>query len=94
MPAHSGNAVYVQTNDADTNGPMTTPSAGATPYGFDFTSTGALIVTEAFGGQIGAAAAPSYALTAPGWAVEADGGLSPIGEFTGVPPTVAGLAAG
>jgi 6-phosphogluconolactonase (cycloisomerase 2 family) len=166
------------------DGPMTIPSAGATPYGFDFTSTGALIVTEAFGGQIGAAAASSYALTAPGrlnpvsgsvadtrsevcwaavtrdgryafvtnfgdgtissyrigedgslalhepvagstrlgekgirdealtpdgrflyavdadaqrlfgWAVEADGGLSPIGEFKGVPATVAGLAAG
>jgi 6-phosphogluconolactonase (cycloisomerase 2 family) len=165
------------------DGPTTIPSAGATPYGFDFTSTGALIVTEAFGGQTGAAAASSYALTAPGrlnpvsgsvadtrsevcwaavtrdgryafvtnfgdgtissyriaedgglalhepvagstrlgakgirdealtpdgrflyaidadaqrlfgWAVEADGGLSPIGEFEGLPETVAGLAA-
>jgi len=35
------------------------PSAGATPYGFDFAGD-ALVVTEAFGGQVGAAAASSY----------------------------------
>jgi 6-phosphogluconolactonase (cycloisomerase 2 family) len=48
------------------DGPTTIPSAGATPYGFDFTATGALIVTEAFGGEVGAAAASSYALASPG----------------------------
>jgi 6-phosphogluconolactonase len=37
------------------------PSAGATPYGFDFTPDGTLVVTEAFGGTVGAAAASSYA---------------------------------
>jgi 6-phosphogluconolactonase (cycloisomerase 2 family) len=37
------------------------PSSGATPYGFDFTRDGTLVVTEAFGGAIGAAAASSYA---------------------------------
>jgi 6-phosphogluconolactonase (cycloisomerase 2 family) len=37
------------------------PSAGATPYGFDFTHDGTLVVTEAFGGTVGAAAASSYA---------------------------------
>ena len=47
-------------------GPTTIPSLGATPYGFDFTAKGAVIVTEAFGGEIGAAAASSYALSAPG----------------------------
>jgi hypothetical protein len=31
------------------------PSAGQTPYGFDFTDGGALIVTEAFGGDNGKA---------------------------------------
>jgi 6-phosphogluconolactonase (cycloisomerase 2 family) len=36
------------------------PSSGATPYGFDFTNDGTLVVTEAFGGTIGAAAASSY----------------------------------
>jgi 6-phosphogluconolactonase (cycloisomerase 2 family) len=36
------------------------PSSGATPYGFDFTNDGTLVVTEAFGGTVGAAAASSY----------------------------------
>jgi 6-phosphogluconolactonase (cycloisomerase 2 family) len=48
------------------DGPTTIPSAGQTPYGFDFTEGGALVVTEAFGGDIGKAAACSYALDAPG----------------------------
>jgi 6-phosphogluconolactonase len=46
-------------------GPSTIPSSGATPYGFDF-ANGAVVVTEAFGGEIGKAAASSYALAAPG----------------------------
>ena len=50
-------------------GPQTIPSSGATPYGFDF-ADGAVIVTEAFGGEKGAAAASSYAL--------ADGRLAPV----------------
>ena len=41
-------------------------SEGPTPYGFEFTSTGALVVTEAAGGQVGAASASSYRLDAPG----------------------------
>jgi 6-phosphogluconolactonase len=40
----------------------TIPSSGKTPYGFDFTRDGAMIVTEAFGGMVGQAAASSYAL--------------------------------
>ncbi len=44
------------------DGPATIPSSGKTPYGFDFTRDGAMIVTEAFGGAIGEAAASSYAL--------------------------------
>ena len=35
------------------------PSAGKTPYGFDFAGE-TLVVTEAFGGAVGAAAASSY----------------------------------
>jgi 6-phosphogluconolactonase len=46
-------------------GPATIPSSGATPYGFDF-ANGSVIVTEAFGGEIGKAAASSYALAEPG----------------------------
>lgn len=44
-------------------GPTTIESSGKTPYGFDFTASGSLIVTEAFGGVVGAAAASSYALS-------------------------------
>jgi 6-phosphogluconolactonase (cycloisomerase 2 family) len=47
-------------------GPTTIPSAGETPYGFDFTDRGALVVTEAFGGDSGKAAASSYAVAEPG----------------------------
>ena len=42
-------------------GPETIPSAGATPYGFDFAGR-SVIVTEAFGGEVGRAAASSYTL--------------------------------
>jgi 6-phosphogluconolactonase len=45
---------------------MTFPSAGTTPYGFDIARNGTLIVTEAFGGEVGAAAASSYALRGAG----------------------------
>jgi 6-phosphogluconolactonase len=41
----------------------TIASSGKTPYGFAFTADGAMIVTEAFGGIVGQAAASSYALT-------------------------------
>jgi 6-phosphogluconolactonase len=41
--------------------PIRHPSSGATPYGFDFTHDGTLVVTEAFGGTVGAAATSSYA---------------------------------
>jgi 6-phosphogluconolactonase len=40
-------------------GPQTIAASGATPYGFDF-AAGSLVVTEAFGGEAGAAAASSY----------------------------------
>ena len=47
-------------------GPRTIEASGQTPYGFGFAANGSLIVTEAFGGEIGAAAASSYALTDAG----------------------------
>jgi 6-phosphogluconolactonase len=40
--------------------PTRQASSGATPYGFDFARDGTLVVTEAFGGAVGAAAASSY----------------------------------
>lgn len=175
-------STYAIGADGLAEGPSTIASAGVTPYGFDFAG-GTLVVTEAFGGEAGAAAASSYRLeqgsvqpvsgsvrntrsevcwaTASkdgrfvyvtnfgdgtisryaaradgtldledpvaattvegekgvrdeclssdgrflyaldadaqrvfGWAVEDDGTLSPVGSFDGLPPTVAGLAAG
>jgi 6-phosphogluconolactonase len=61
------NAISTYTIDelGRADGPQTIASSGATPYGFGF-AEGAVIVTEAFGGEIGAAAASSYALTEPG----------------------------
>jgi 6-phosphogluconolactonase len=40
--------------------PAVHPSTGRTPYGFDFTRDGTLIVTEAAGAQMGAASVSSY----------------------------------
>jgi 6-phosphogluconolactonase len=47
-------------------GPTTIKSAGQTPYGFGLTKDGSLIVSEAFGGAAGAAAASSYAVSGAG----------------------------
>jgi 6-phosphogluconolactonase len=44
------------------------PSSGRTPYGFDFAGD-TLVVTEAFGGTVGAAAASSY---------HVNGGIEPV----------------
>jgi 6-phosphogluconolactonase len=58
-------STYAVSDDGLATGPTTIKSSGKTPYGFDFTADGALIVTEAFGGAVGAAAASSYSLTSP-----------------------------
>ena len=47
-------------------GPTTIKSSGQTPYGFGLTQDGSLIVSEAFGGATGAAAASSYAVSGTG----------------------------
>jgi 6-phosphogluconolactonase len=44
---------------------VTHRSSGATPYGFDVTSEGVVVVTEAAGAQIGKASASSYKLDGP-----------------------------
>ena len=61
------NSISAFTVDAHgyADGPETIPSSGATPYGFDF-ANGSVVVTEAFGGEVGKAAASSYSLAAPG----------------------------
>jgi 6-phosphogluconolactonase (cycloisomerase 2 family) len=61
-------SISTYTVDAEglATGPATIAASGKTPYGFDFTPGGEVIVTEAFGGNVGEAAASSYSLTAPG----------------------------
>lgn len=44
------------------SGPVINTSEGMTPFGFDFTPRGDLIVSEAFGGAADASAASSYSL--------------------------------
>jgi 6-phosphogluconolactonase len=46
--------------------PREIASSGQTPYGFTFADNESLVVTEAFGAQVGRAAASSYRLTAQG----------------------------
>jgi 6-phosphogluconolactonase len=55
--------------------PQTQPSSGPTPYGFAFTRDGVLVVTEAFGAQMGKAAASSYTLRS--------GRLAPVSQSIG-----------
>jgi 6-phosphogluconolactonase len=45
---------------------VTHRSSGKTPYGFDVTADGVLVVTEAAGAQVGKASASSYKLDGPG----------------------------
>jgi 6-phosphogluconolactonase len=59
---------YVVRDDGTLDGPIAHPSSGTTPYGFAFAGD-VLVVTEAFAGQVGAAAASSYVLK---------GGLAPV----------------
>jgi 6-phosphogluconolactonase len=48
------------------DGRTTIKASGKTPYGIDFSAEGVMIVTEAFGGALGEAAASSYSVTEPG----------------------------
>ena len=57
---------YVLDQRGYAQGPATIKSSGQTPYGFGLTNDGSLIVSEAFGGAIGAAAASSYAVSGAG----------------------------
>ena len=57
---------YVLDQRGYPQGPATIKSSGQTPYGFGLTKDGSLIVSEAFGGAIGAAAASSYAVSGAG----------------------------
>jgi 6-phosphogluconolactonase len=57
---------YVLDQRGYAQGPTTIKSSGQTPYGFGLTKDGSLIVSEAFGGATGAAAASSYAVSGAG----------------------------
>jgi 6-phosphogluconolactonase len=57
---------YVIDQRGYAQGPATIKSSGQTPYGFGLTKDGSLIVSEAFGGATGAAAASSYAVSGGG----------------------------
>jgi 6-phosphogluconolactonase len=55
---------------------VTHRSSGATPYGFDVTADGVVVVTEAVGAQVGKASASSYRL-------DGSAGLSPVSGAVG-----------
>jgi len=57
---------YLIDERGQAQGPATIKSSGQTPYGFALTADGSLIVSEAFGGAAGAAAASSYAVSGAG----------------------------
>jgi 6-phosphogluconolactonase len=61
--------------DGSLGQPVVIASSGPTPYGFAFTSSGTLIVTEAFRAEKGAAAASSYTIR--------DGSLAPATRSLG-----------
>ncbi len=58
----SGNTIslYAVRWAGRTSGPEVIPSAGAVPFGFDFTARGVLVVSEAGGGPSGTSAVSSY----------------------------------
>jgi 6-phosphogluconolactonase len=56
---------YAVGDDGSLGDVVTHPSSGATPYGFDVTADGVLVVTEAAGAKVGKASASSYRLDAP-----------------------------
>jgi 6-phosphogluconolactonase (cycloisomerase 2 family) len=53
-------STYAVDHSGAASGPTTTPSSGATPFGFGFDQKGTLIVSEAFGGAADASAVSSY----------------------------------
>lgn len=54
--------VYVVNQSGTLTGPTVHASNGATPFGFEFSQRGYLVVSEAFGGMPNASATSSYAL--------------------------------
>ncbi len=59
-------STYVVGSNGLATGPIATPSAGATPFGFAFDNSGRLLISEAFGGATDASASSSYRLADDG----------------------------
>jgi 6-phosphogluconolactonase len=57
---------YTVNSDGTVNGPNVNPSAGRTPFGFEFRNDEQLIVSEAFGGVMDSSAVTSYAVNSNG----------------------------
>lgn len=57
---------YAVDQNGVATGPTVTPSSGATPFGFGFTNSGTLVVSEAFGGAANASALSSYGANGSG----------------------------
>ena len=68
-------AVYPVDDTGRLGEPQVQPSSGPTPYGFAFTRGGTLVVTEAFGAEVGRAAASSY--------VVSSGSITPVSRSVG-----------
>jgi len=67
--------VYTVTGDI-ASAPVTTPSAGQTPFGFDFTASQKLIVSEAWGGQAMMSSTSSYSIGANGALMTVSGAVA------------------
>ena len=67
------NTNRISTYSVDANGvahgPTVTAASGVTPFGFAFTNSGTLVVSEAFGGAPNGSAVSSYAPAGNGWSV-------------------------
>jgi 6-phosphogluconolactonase len=57
---------YTVNSNGTVNGPNIFPSAGVTPFGFEFRNDNQVIISEAFGGAIDSSAVTSYSLTSGG----------------------------
>ena len=57
---------YTVNDEGVASAPNVQASSGGTPFGFDFTNTGNLIVSEAAGGPAGTSAVSSYSLSSSG----------------------------
>jgi hypothetical protein len=58
MAGRTGISAFAVDEQGYADGPTTIRSSGQTPYGFDFTAGETMIVTEAFGGAVGAERPP------------------------------------